>query len=44
MRCLPVSLAWFVRSLGGVDTAMDRWRGADRFATEQGMSSENGKL
>jgi hypothetical protein len=43
MRCLPVSIAWFVRWVGGVDTAMDRWRGAERFTTEQGISFENGK-
>jgi len=43
MRGLPTSLAWFVRWIGGVDRAMESWRGADRFEKEQGIIFENGK-
>lgn len=43
MRGLPTSIAWFVRWLGGVDTAMESWRGPQRFAAEQNITLENGK-
>jgi hypothetical protein len=43
MRGLPVSLYWMVRWVGGVDRAMDSWRGAGKFAIEQDISFENGK-
>ena len=43
MRGLPSSLAWFVRWLGGVDTAMQNWRGAEAFEKEQSIVFENGK-
>ena len=43
MRGLPASLAWFVRWLGGVDRAMENWRGPERFAIEQSIALENGK-
>ena len=35
LRGIPVSLAWFVRWLGGVDGAMDRWGGPDRCAVDE---------
>lgn len=43
MRGLPVSLAWFVRWIGGVDRAMESWRGPEQFAKEQEIVFENGK-
>lgn len=43
MRGLPSSVAWFVRWIGGVDTAMQNWRGAETFAKEQSLVFENGK-
>ena len=43
MRGLPSSLSWFVRWLGGVDTAMQKWRGPEKFAKEQGIVFENGE-
>ena len=43
MRGIPVSLGWFVRWIGGVDTAMDEWRGADRFEKEQNIVLDSDK-
>jgi hypothetical protein len=43
MRGLPSSLAWFVRWIGGVDTAIGKWRGPERFTKEQSIVFENGK-
>lgn len=43
MRGLPSSVAWFVRWLGGVDTAMNEWRGSEVFAKEQNVALQNGK-
>ena len=43
MRGLPTSLAWFVRWVGGVDKAMESWRGPKKFHEENGIAMENGK-
>jgi hypothetical protein len=37
-------MAWFVRWIGGVDTAMQSWRGADVFSQDQSHLFQNGKL
>jgi len=43
MRGLPSSLSWFLRWLVGIDTAMSKWRGPERFAKEQSITFENGE-
>ena len=36
MRAIPVSFAWFVRWVGGVDSAMERWGGPEVCKKEEG--------
>ena len=36
MRAIPVSFAWFVRWVGGVDSAMERWGGPELCKKEEG--------